>query len=305
MVTSPGTQRDEDGRVPRVGFGRRLRRHPLTGWAITQRRAWTTRRAVRREPHRFDAVETCCLFVGHVKCGGSLLGAMLDAHPDAVVADEVDIVAQVTAGLDHHQIFTLLERGAAREAAKGRVTARRLTPYSLAVPGQWQGRSARPRVMGDSRAGPTTRTLAGDPRRLDRLYDVLGGTRTAFVHVVRNPFESIGAMVRRSGRPVPAAIEDHRQQCRRLMDLRVRIGAEDLITVRYEDLVAAPRHHLGRTLDFLGLEVADAHLAACAALVGPGPVRERELISWSDRDLDEVRRTIDTFTFLDGYGFDR
>jgi hypothetical protein len=301
-------QRERDTARPvrrRIGMRRRLLRSKVGQWVLRHRRELLTRREIRRQPHRFDEVETCCLFIGHVKSGGSLLAAVLDAHPDTAFADEMDVVAQVEAGLDREQIFTLLLRGAQREARGGRVTARRLTPYSLAVPEQWQGGYERLRVVGDSRAGPTTRALGEDVVRLARLRAVMGETRLVFVHVVRNPYESIGAMVRRSGRSVTNAVADHRQQCRRLAELRDRIPAQDLFTLRYEDFVIDPRRHLRELLTFLDLELSESYLEACSGLVRSEPVRERDLVRWEKRDLTEVGRVIARFDFLDGYGFER
>jgi hypothetical protein len=295
----PPVQRRGILRVPRS-----VRRSATGRRLLARRRHRLTRREVRRHPDRFAQVTTCCLFIGHVKSGGSLVGAMLDAHPRAVLADEVDVVAQVEAGLDREQIFTLLLRGARREARDGRVTARRLEPYSLAVPGRWQGRYEQLEVIGDTRAGPTTRRLGDDPERLDRLRAVVGDRRLAFVHVVRNPYEPIGAMVRRSGRTISDAIDDHRGQCRRLDELRARVPAGDLLTLRYEDLVADPRRHLAGLLAFLGLEGDDGHLDACAALLRPEAVRERDRIDWTRAQRDEVGATIAAHDFLAGYGYD-
>jgi hypothetical protein len=296
----PPQQARRDG-----GLRRRWRRSPAGRWVIGQERQLLTRWEIRRHPGRFDEVGTCCLFLGHVKSGGSLLGAMLDAHPATALADEMDVVAQVAAGLDRDQIFTLLLRGARREASHGRVTARRLDPYSLEVPGQWQGGYDRLQVVGDSRAGPTTRALGDDPARLTALRTVMGRTRVAFVHVVRNPYEPIGAMVRRSGRPLDDAIADHAAQCRRLVDLRDRLPPDDLITVRYEELVREPRRTLRQLLGFLDLEPSDGYLAACAGLVCSEPVRERDRVGWTSAQQQQVADTILRYPFLAGYGFER
>jgi hypothetical protein len=296
----PGLSR----RGSRVGLRRRVRRSRPGRWMLDRHRQVLTRRELRRQPDRFDDVQTCCLFLGHVKSGGTLLGAMLDAHPSTAIADEMDVVAQVGAGLDREQIFTLLVRGARREAENGRVTARRLDPYSLAVPGQWQGRHERLRVIGDSRAGPTTRALGDAPERLTALRSVMGDTRLVFVQVIRNPYEPIGAMVRRSGRSVEDATADHEAQCRRLVSLRERLPAEDVHTVRYEELVADPRRSLLALLGFLGLEPSPDHLDACTGLVRPVPVRERDRVPWTPSQIDTIEGLIARFGFLAGYGYD-
>ena len=61
---------------------------------LMRRRAFTTYQNWA-EPTTFRDVETFCFFVGHTKSGCSLLGALLDAHPDAIVADEADALRYV------------------------------------------------------------------------------------------------------------------------------------------------------------------------------------------------------------------
>ena len=55
-------------------------------------RCCTSARRVRARRHRddFAAVRTFLLFVGHPRSGHSLVGSLLDAHPDVVVSHELD-----------------------------------------------------------------------------------------------------------------------------------------------------------------------------------------------------------------------
>lgn len=272
--------------------------------ADTARRFAATSLQSLRDPDRFRDVHTLCTFIGHVKSGGTLLGALLDAHPNAVLADEIDVLRYVAAGFRRDQIFHLLVKGSRREASKGRVTARRLEPYSFAVPGQWQGRYRDLRVIGESRAGPTTRRLGREPGLLPRLSERMDGLRPKFIHVVRHPLDPIAAMMVRGERSFPDAVADYERQCRTLLELRDRIEPDRLLTVRYEEFVRDPAGGLRGTCAFLGLEAEDEYLVACASIVDPGFRRERRLVEWSPEQVDAVRTLIDRITFLDGYGSD-
>jgi Sulfotransferase family len=267
----------------------------------TARRYVSTSLRSARDPGRFRDVESLCVFVGHVKSGGTLIGALLDAHPNAVVADEIDVLRYVSAGFRRDQIFDLLVKGSRREARKGRVTARRLEPYSLAVPGQWQGRYDVLHVIGESRAGPTTRRFGHDPRLLSRLYERMGEVRPRFVHVVRNPYDPIAAMIVRGKRSFADASSDYARQCRTLLELRGRIDPKDLLTVGYEDFVRRPRQNLERVCGFLGLEASDDYRAACARIVDPAFRPERFLIEWRPEHIDAVRTIIERNPFLNRY----
>jgi hypothetical protein len=265
------------------------------------RRSAQTRYARLRAPQRFSFVDTLCVFIGHVKSGGSLIGSMLDAHPDALVSDEVDLLRHLEAGFDREQLCHLVEKGSRREAMKGRVTARRLDAYSLAVPGSCQGRSACVRVLGDVRAGPTTRRLGEHPELLDQLESVMSPTRVRLVHVVRNPFDPIAAMVRRGGRTFANATEDYAAQCQRLLRLRGAIAPQQLLTVRYEEFTDDPRHGLAEVCSFVGLEPEAEYLEACAAVVQKDRPGERTTVDWSTEAIGAVEELIESVPFLHGY----
>lgn len=279
----------------------RLLRAGVLDRADDQRRRWIARVESNRHPGTFENLETVGLFVGHVKSGGTLLGAMIDAHPDAVMADDVDVLDFLARGYQRDELLHVLARNARREAMKGRVTARRLGPYSVAIPHQWQGRHRVVRVIGASRAGPTTRRLGTDRHHLERLRFFSRPARLRFVHMVRNPLDPIGAMVRRGQRSVEEACFDYAAQSARLDRIRSWLGPEELLTVHYEGLVAAPRHTISGVTDFLGLTSNSGHSAACAALVERGWPGERDLVDWSPSQLDRVRSVVESHSFLARY----
>lgn len=257
---------------------------------------------VARHPARFASVRTCCLLVGTVKSGGSLVGALLDAHPRVVFSDEADPLRYLEAGFGRDQIFDLLARAAHREAMKGRVTARRLGPYSLAVPGQHQGVVTAPLVIGDSRAGPTTRRLGEHPETIDRWRALLGDVDDRYIHVVRNPHDPIAAMVRRGGRTFDNAIADYVAQCQRIATLRRHLG-DHMLTVRYEELLAAPGPQLRTICDFLGLDVDTDHVAACAGVIDASRTPERHTVDWPPDALAAVERLTADHAFLQRYAY--
>jgi hypothetical protein len=243
------------------------------------------------------------MFIGQTKSGGTMIGAMLDAHSNAVVADEVDAVRFVDGGFSRDQVFHLMLNGARREAMKGRVTGRRLDAYSFSVPEQWQGRFENVVVVGETRAGPSTRRLAADPDLLGRVSQALGDVDLKFIQTVRNPFEPISAMMLRSGRTFDNAIDDYFNQCMRLEDLRSRIAPSDLLVVTYEEMVCGPQDQLARICHFLGLAAEPGYLAACAAILDDTPRHHRFDVDWDPGRIAAVESRMAAFPFLSGYEY--
>jgi hypothetical protein len=257
-------------------------------------------RARREQPGLFASAHTFCFFVGHNKSGTSLMGGMLDAHPRVVCSDEADALQYVRAGFERDVLFHVLLRSSRTELRKGRVTARRLEPYSYLVPGQSQGNVIEPLVVGDSTSGTSTRRLATQPELFDRLQRL--GVNVRLIQVVRNPFDPITAMMLRSGRTRENATEHYFTACDALVGIRARAGG-DLLAVRYEDVVAAPAPMIERTCAFLDVPVEPDHIDACAAVIHDEPDHTRDRIVWSRRDIAAIEARIAEYEFLDGYTY--
>lgn len=267
------------------------------------RRFVTTSYKSYKQPALFEDVQTFCMFVGHVKSGGTLIGSLLDAHPHTVLADEIDALYYVSAGFKRDQIYHLLLKGSQREALKGRVTARRLTPYSLAVPGQWQGRYQKITVIGDSKAGPSTRRLGQKPELLWQLRQVMAGVDLRFIQVIRNPFDPISAMIMRGGRSFDNAIEHYFSYCETLTAFRQYLPDSSFLAVRYEDFVYHPQDRLRDLCHFLGINPDEAYLNACAGIIKNSPEQYRHMVEWSPHWIEVVQARIDEFDFLAGYTY--
>jgi hypothetical protein len=280
-----------------------LRSRPARAADLARRRRAMGRRAAE-SPEMFSSVRTFCLVVGHTKSGGSMLGAMLDAHPRIVMADELDVLKYMAAGFDAGRLYHLIDKSARREALKGRVTARRLSPYSFEVPGQWQGRHDSVEVVGDSKAGIATQRLGDDPGALADLGHLIGPASLKVVHVVRNPFDPIAVMMIRGGRSIDGAIDRYFANCDILADLHSRLDAGTIEIVQYENMVAESRTVLTNVCRFLGVDCTDEYIEACVSVVRPEPERERTRVDWTGPVVADIEARAQRYPFLSGYRFD-
>lgn len=252
----------------------------------------------------YSQIKILCFFIGHTKSGGTMIGSLLDAHPNVMIADEVDLLQYILAGFNREQIFHLLIKGSRREEMKGRVTARRLTPYSFKVPGQWQGRYKSLFVIGDSKAGISTNRLARDSNLLPRLQKLMGSVELRIIQVIRNPFDPISAMILRSGRSHASAIEEYFQYCDILVALREKLKQDVLLSQRYEDFIQEPELHLKRLCHFLGVKAGEEYIKDCVSILHASPEKSRLLVEWNEHWKDLVLCRIAEVDFLEGYSFD-
>lgn len=271
---------------------------------LRRKNYFSTKIACYHQPKLFDGVETFVFFIGHNKSGTSMIGSLLDAHPDAVVSDEVGAIHYLSQGFNRDQVFHLLVRGSRRELMKGRVTARRLTPYSYLVPGQWQGRSQDLKVIGDGKAGSTTSLLSKQPQLLSRLPELVSGSKLKIIQTIRNPFDVISVMMVRGNRTFDNSISHYFNQCEILSNLRSQLDDVSLLALRYEQFVHAPGDHLRSLCSFLGLEPDEEYIQACESIIHEEPVLHRNMVEWDEQLINTVQEKINQYDFLQGYSFD-
>jgi hypothetical protein len=276
------------------GLGRRA------GSKLRLARAWVrSALAAPRHARAFADVELFCLFVGYSRSGHSLVGSLIDAHPDAIIAHEANALRYIKYGFRRGQIFSELLRNSLAYAEAGRSA----TGYSYVVPGQWQGRYRRLRVIGDKRGGGSVRRLIANPAlrgRLERLVRV----PVRYVHVVRNPFDNISTIYLKSRqRDVLEASEFYFHHVEGVAALKQEAG-ERVYDLHHEDLIRDPRGELAALCRVLGLDPDPEYLEACASIVFAKPRRTRDEVVWHPSYVDLVARRAHSYPFLARYRFE-
>ena len=97
-------------------------------------------------PKFFTDVKNYVMFIGYPRSGHTLVGFLLDAHPNALVASQTSALRYFRHGFSTQQTFYVLVQNSRQVARTGREQRR----YSYDVPNQWQGRFGKLKVIGES-----------------------------------------------------------------------------------------------------------------------------------------------------------
>jgi hypothetical protein len=248
----------------------------------------------------YPDLEAFCLFASYGRSGHSLVGSLLDAHPDVVVAHEANALRLVSEGMKRADLFETLLENSRRSFERGR----KQSGYSYIVEGQWQGRYRTLRVIGDKSGGRTTKLIG---RSGLRTFAHTVGLPLRIVHQTRNPYDTIArrSLVAKDGVPkrtLAEAIADFAA----MTDVNERLlqeGKYAVATIRHEDLIADPRGQLARLCDYIGVDPEPGYLEACAGIVYESPHRTRDRVEWSDQDRHAVDEIVARHEFLRGYSF--
>jgi hypothetical protein len=250
----------------------------------------------------FGDLKTYCVFLGYPRSGHSLIGALLDAHPEVIIAQELDVLRYVAAGFSQQEIYHLLLENSRAAKAGGRMWGE----YSYDVPNQWQGRFRTLRVIGDKKGGGSLRRLHAEPELLGRLRRTID-LDIKFVHVVRNPYDNISTMARhREARDLSLAscIDSYFARCQTFAAVRRQIADTDILELKYESFVADPTARLEELCRFLGVAADAEYLSDCAGIVYESLHKSRYKVPWTDEGVDVVRKRMSEFPFLGEYSYE-
>jgi hypothetical protein len=254
--------------------------------------------ARRRYRAEFDHVSRFCLFVGYPRSGHSIVGALLNAHKDAVISHELNAPPLILGGCTRDELYARILARAHWFDLRGN-----RSNHDYRVPNQWQGRFDRLRVIGDKRGGAVTRCIAEHPDFFARVRTLVG-VPLRLVHVVRNPFDNIAAISIWHHLSLEESATYYFTHCATTARLDVFCEPQELLTMRHEGMIREPRAVLSRLCSFLGLEASDGYLDDCVGVIFPRATFTRHKVSWPPALVREVERRASTYAFLDGYGFE-
>lgn len=246
----------------------------------------------------FDHVETYCMFIGYGRSGHSLIGSLLDAHPNIVVSHELGVLKYVLAGFSRRQIYYLVLENSKEFTKKGR----KYFGYSYVVPNQWQGRFKKLQIIGDKDAGGATPRLRQRPWLLNGLRKTMGGN-IRFLHVTRNPYDNIATLSKRRNMSLLESIEFYFSLCETVSDIRNRLSKDELLELRHDAFVEDTENLLKETCTFLGADASDDYLRDCAGIVFKSPRKTRYNVEWDSESISAVKQRMPQFPFLEGYSY--
>lgn len=250
----------------------------------------------REDP--FKTVEKYCMFIGYPRSGHSLVGALLDAHPNIIIAHELNALRYFARGFSKRKIYYLLLRGSQRHAAAGR----RETKYSYEVPNQWQGKFKSLKVIGDKKGSGSIQVFQENPDFLKLLLEKID-VPIKFIHVTRNPYDNITTMIGKKNIILRSGIDSYFLKCQTAARLKTEITPEDFFEFKHEYFIENPRKILQELCIFLGAEPLDDYLDDCAGIVFKSPRKTRFNIDWPAESIELVTKQIEEFEFLQGYSY--
>ena len=278
-----------------------------------------------------NGVEKFVLFVGYPRSGHSVVGSMMDAHPDIVIAHEFMLFKK---WYDHPDLtnksflFNALYRDSYTEAKKGwRSSDKGNKGYTFDMLSSWQGRFRQLRVIGDKSGSRTAGAYLQSSQRACRTYKELVDTVKVpvhIIHVVRNPYDMIATqMLYRSSRLNGGAMgtkqnatKDHPYgNAERLLKTVQFVNSlasavkgmienchlENILEIHHADHVKYPKATLQHICEFLDVECPEDYLQECDDKTFKQLSKTRELVVWNPEAHALVKAMIKKFPFFHRY----
>jgi hypothetical protein len=253
----------------------------------------------------FRSVEQFCLFTGYPRSGHSLVGALMDAHPEMIISHELDVLEQIIRGHSWQSIYAMIMENSHNFAKKGRSWS----GYNYEVKGAWQGKFRKLKVIGDKRGGRTSLLLTENFSLMEKLKTEIP-VPVRFIHVVRNPFDNIITRVRQGNdvrkEITPEGVREHIHRHFEQAAINQRVITESgchVLTLRHEELISNPEAVLISICNFLELEAPAQWLKACASIVFEKPRKTRHEFDYPKEMIDEIMEKMGEFPFFEGYSF--
>ena len=233
------------------------------------------------------------LAIGNARSGSTLLGSVLDSHANVLCANESDESKVYWRGLTREAIIDGIRRNSANNTKSGRFSE----GYHYAIETPHCGEVS---IYADKIWNPALLLLAGDRGLIERLAETMQAP-VALVHCIRNPFDVIATMHKRSGATLEDRTRWYFMHCEAALSLYER--GEPILDVRSETLIADPRGTSAAMFAWLGQPTDAAHLDRIAAVVAPSANRSRDKVDWPAPLIPRIERQIADYPFLAGYAF--
>ena len=274
-----------------------------------------------------DSVQKFVFFIGYARSGHSIIGSVLDAHPNVVIAHEYSLFHQWLQVPKLHQnktwLYNVLYNNSQYHSNQGLRTNNAVQKgYTLRIQDLWQGQyQDQIVVIGDKSGGMTTKTYRMNKNKIKRVHMELVRTvevPVLAIHVVRNPYDNIATMLLYNRHVLKADISYNRPYDDANM-IQSQIGAYfnqintvveminvlnlNVIQIYTEDFVTETNKTLQYICSRLELTCTKDYIHKCSESIFKHQSRSRYLVKWTPYLIDLVRQNMKQISFLQRYSF--
>ncbi|MCX6307177.1 MAG: sulfotransferase [Bacteroidetes bacterium] len=254
------------------------------------------------DPSAIGQLKYFCMFIGYPYSGHSLVGAIIDAHPNAVISHELHVGRLLKKGLSKEKIFPMIIMNSIRFAQQGRTW----NNYSYLIPGEWNGRYTSIRVIGDKKGGRSTRFFTKKSEVFE-CVDSSFGVPVRYVHVMRNPYDLISTLYLRRTVNAPDKLKLLIDRCfqhiEHVEDLRKHIEPDSWLDIYHEHFLGDPDESIETLFRFIGLEVPAGFIDHCKQIMFKTPHKSRLDIPWKEEEINYVAGKLAEFRRFSAYTF--
>lgn len=240
-----------------------------------------------------------CLFIGYPRSGHSIVGALLDAHPNIAISHELDVMEFIYHNNSKESIFKKIIKSSENFAKKGSKAKDNIYTY----PVEGQGVNCNIKVLGDKKGGGTSEWIKNYPHLTDQLHKIID-LPIKFIHVVRNPFDNISTMVLRHKGKINEKIKAYFEKHNSGVSIcKSKIEKENWLTIHQENFIKMPKNVLTKICSFLKQDVTNDYLQKCVKIVKSKPHETRFKINWTEEQKNTVKKLNQKYDYLRNYSF--
>ena len=268
---------------------------------------------LRRKKYR--NIHFFCCFIGYSRSGHTIVGSLLDAHPNIVISTEAHAFNLVKMGYGKNALMFYLEIWS---KIIFRFFGNKWTGYDYQVKDSNQGFSKSISIIGDKKGSGSLKAISVNPELPDKLREVVR-LPVKYIHVIRNPVDIISTMYNMNSFNTKEDISQNRKFSRKILKRKIRsyfnrvrlvqrlIDEKEMqiLNVYHEKLISSPEETLKSILEFLGVEADHDFLRRCADIIYESPNKSRHSIEWPERIKGMVQEKCNLIPFLENYSFDK
>ena len=269
-----------------------------------------------------DGLQSFLFFIGWPRSCHSVIGSMLDAHPNIIVAHEFFLFKKIRKDeqlRDRNKLFNELYSNSYRNAINGwRSDKNTIKGYNFRMAGSWQGQFSKLKVIGDKSGGDSVAQFRTGGREFYEQFKKDVKLPIKILQVIRNPFDAIATDVLYHAtdhhgkfaatptnkytdfKSLKNIIRNFIRLTNTLISMETDLN-QSPHQVYCDDLVADPIKTISGICDYLEVECSAEYLQMCADKTYKKVSMSRDLVTWDPKTLPSLMKDLEKFPYFARY----